>query len=74
MVRKGSQKIAIYWIYRSHLSNGNDDVDYVFRITGISMFSGNMRPITGDAELLEMLAWTQGIDPEEDVEALMDLQ
>jgi len=35
---------------------------------------GNLRPVTGDAELLEMLAWTQGMEPEEDVEALMELQ
>lgn len=33
-----------------------------------------MRPGTGDDELLEMLTWTQNIDPEEDVEALMELQ
>ena len=47
------------------------------RLRSIQAFNtddNNLRPITGDAELLEMLAWTQDIDPEEDVEALMDLQ
>lgn len=39
-----------------------------------SLNDRNMRPVTGDAELLEMLAWTHEMDPEEDVEALMELQ
>ena len=46
------------------------------RLQSINQFNTDdaaLRPVTaGDAELL--LAWSQGIDPEEDVEALMDLQ
>lgn len=43
-------------------------------LQNFNMDDGSLRPVTGDAELLEMLAWTQEMDPEEDVEALMDLQ
>lgn len=34
----------------------------------------SLRPATGDAELLEMLEWTQDMDPEEDVEAIMEIR